>query len=207
MKFLYLILFSICLITNLVASSNPKIQSDTSKAFQQKVDAMITAATNQVGVTTSYNPDYQTLKYPMGDVPMHEGVCTDVIIRAMRKIGIDLQKEVHESIKANKKAYPKKWNLLSISPDKNIDHRRVRNLVTYFRLKGMEVTKNNKDYKPGDIIVWDLQTGQWHIGLLSSEKTEDGKNFLVIHNICCGVKIENIINSYPIIAHFRLSEN
>lgn len=201
MKFLHLLLLCICLHTNLTASSHPNIQNDTLKTFQQKVDTMIAAAMNQVGVTTSYNPNYQILKYPMGDVPLHEGVCTDVIIRAMREIGVDLQKEVHESIKANKGKYS------IVSLDKNIDHRRVRNLVTYFKLKGMEVTDNNKDYKPGDIIAWDLETGQWHIGLLSPQKAEDGKTFLVIHNICCGVKIENIINDYPIIAHFRLSEN
>ncbi|NBT84965.1 MAG: DUF1287 domain-containing protein [Alphaproteobacteria bacterium] len=207
MKILYIIFASLLFnhtlfLTQLSASCPSRQIKNLSQPLQNKIDDMISAATKQVGLTTIYNPSYKKLKYPMGDVPMHEGVCTDVIIRAMRTINIDLQKDVHESMKLNRDAYPKKWGFQTI--DKNIDHRRVHNLVAFFKLKGMEVTEGDKEYKPGDIIVWDLGSGQHHIGLLSNQKTADGKAFLIIHNICCGVKIENILNNYPIVAHFRL---
>ncbi len=201
---MFFILFVNCFLPsiNLAASTTHQEPKNKPDSLEKKISSMLTAATNQVGVTTTYNAAYQKIKYPMGDVPIHEGVCTDVIIRAMRAIGIDLQKEVHDSMRLNRAVYPKKWGVCAL--DTNIDHRRVPNLVTFFKLKGMEVAGIDKKYQAGDIVVWDLETGQYHIGILSDKKTPDNKSFLVIHNISCGVKIEDILNSYSIVAHFRL---
>src|SRR5690606_25857570 len=108
-------------------------------------------------------------------------VCTDVIIRAYRKLGVDLQKEVHEDMKANFGLYPKMWGLSR--PDRNIDHRRVPNLMTYFSRHGVvkPITANAKDYVPGDIVCWKLGGGLTHIGIVSNKKSVDGQRFLIVH--------------------------
>lgn len=120
----------------------------------------------------TYDPSYFAINYPNGDVPGDKGVCTDVIIRAYRKIGIDLQKEVHEDMKLNFNTYPKLWGLKST--DKNIDHRRVPNLMVYFRRKGTEIaiTDNSKDYIPGDIVCWNLGGAITHIGIVVDKKSK-----------------------------------
>lgn len=161
---------------------------------------LIKAARSQINSTLTYNPAYQKIPYPMGDVPLKEGVCTDVIIRAFRNLGIDLQKLIHEDIRKNGHLYPKNWGMMK--PDSNIDHRRVPNLIYYFKSQGMEVDSNH--FSPGDIIVWDLGHGTLHIGILSDKKRND--HFLAIHNICCGAKEEDIFAKFPVIAHFRLQK-
>lgn len=196
MIYLYLLLLSSCLFINLSSSSHPKTQSDIPKIFQQKTDTMITAATNQVGFTTNC----QTLNHPF--IP--EG---SIIMKAMQEISINHRKEVYGDIKETKKTYGKKWNFLPMTVNKIIDHKRIRNVVTYFKLLGMEITNKSKSYKPGDVIVWEFGNEQWHIGLLSHQNIQNGKTSLGIHILCCGIKVESIVNSYPIIAHFRLSEN
>jgi uncharacterized protein YijF (DUF1287 family) len=129
---------------------------------------VIDGATEQVGKTTSYDPSYQSIAYPNGDVPIETGTCTDVIIRAFRKASIDLQKEVHEDMKSNFSAYPTKWGMSG--PDANIDHRRVPNLQTYFERKGKSVGigADSNNYLPGDIVSWDLGGGYTHIGLVTN---------------------------------------
>jgi uncharacterized protein YijF (DUF1287 family) len=166
-------------------------------------DKLVASARSQIGVTTSYDPAYRKLDYPNGDVPKETGVCSDVIVRALREQGIDLQKEVHEDMRANFRAYPQKWGLKQ--PDRNIDHRRVPNLMTYFERKGYALTEAERaeQFAAGDIVAWDLGGGITHIGIVSDQRTQ--KNVpLVIHNIGRGTKQEDILFRFRIIGHYRL---
>jgi uncharacterized protein YijF (DUF1287 family) len=150
----------------------------------------------------TYDPSYFSIDYPNGDIPSDKGVCTDVVIRAYRKIGIDLQKNVHEDMKANFGAYPKIWGLKTT--DKNIDHRRVPNLMTYFRRKGAEKTISDKaeDYLPGDIVCWNLGGAITHIGIVVDKKSADGKRNLIVHNIGGGQLLADCLFDYKIIGHY-----
>ena len=150
-----------------------------------------------------YDPSYFSLKYPNGDVPADKGVCTDVIIRAYRKLGVDLQKEVHLDMKSNFDKYPKNWGLKQ--PDKNIDHRRVRNLMTFYTRHGIEIkiSQDPVDYNPGDIVCWNLGGGITHIGIVSRKKTEDDQRYLIVHNIGAGQVLEDCLFRYKIIGHYR----
>ena len=149
-----------------------------------------------------YDPAYYQIDYPNGDLPADRGVCTDVIIRAYRKLGIDLQKEVHEDMLDNFDAYPKIWGLTKT--DKNIDHRRVPNLMTFFARNGeiKLITRNPGDYEPGDIVCWDLGGGITHIGIVVNKKSPDKLRYMVIHNIGAGQVLENCLFSYKIIGHY-----
>lgn len=162
-----------------------------------------TGARQQIGVTTSYDPSYVKLTYPGGDVPAHTGVCTDVVVRALRTTGIDLQKEVHEDMQKNFSLYPQNWGLKT--PDKNIDHRRVPNLMRYFERKHIAVSEKWADpekYLPGDIVTWRLEGGLLHIGVVSEKKS--AKTPLMIHNIGQGAKEENVLFAYTVIGHYRI---
>ncbi|MBC8040376.1 MAG: DUF1287 domain-containing protein, partial [Opitutaceae bacterium] len=157
----------------------------------------------QIGVTTSYDPAYVTLAYPGGDVPLHTGVCTDVVVRALRQVNIDLQKEVHEDMKADFAAYPKNWGLKK--PDKNIDHRRVPNLMRYFERQQISMEEKwtaPESYRPGDLVAWRLDSGLLHIGVVSDKKS--GKTPLIIHNIGSGAKEENVLFAFTVIGHYRI---
>ena len=159
-------------------------------------------ARRQIGVTTLYDPAYVQLDYPGGDVPPERGVCTDVVIRALRGLGLDLQKAVHEDMKAHFSAYPRLWGLKK--PDKNIDHRRVPNLRTYFTQRGwaLPVTHDARDYKPGDLVTC-LVGGQLpHIFIVSDEVTAEGEP-LIIHNIGGGAVEEEGLFSYELTGHYR----
>jgi len=150
-----------------------------------------------------YDPAYFQIGYPNGDVPPNKGVCTDVVIRAYRKLGIDLQKEVHEDMKANFDKYPKNWGLTR--PDKNIDHRRVPNLMTFFSRHGIvkKISNDPKDYQPGDIVCWNLGGGTTHIGIVVKKKSMDGQRHLIVHNIGAGQVLADCLFSYTIIGHYR----
>lgn len=154
-------------------------------------------------VKVVYDPSYYVMDYPNGDVPAGKGVCTDVIIRAYRKMGIDLQKEVHEDMVSNFDKYPKTWGL--VKPDKNIDHRRVPNLMVFFTRHGTvkAITKKPADYLPGDIVCWNLGDDIKHIGFVMNKKSEDGKRNLIVHNIGAGQVMEDCLFEYKIIGHFR----
>jgi hypothetical protein len=149
-----------------------------------------------------YDSKYYRISYPDGDVPNDKGVCTDVIIRAYRKLGIDLQKEVHVDMAANFDKYPKNWGLKST--DTNIDHRRVPNLITFFTRNGNTkiISSNPEDYLPGDIVTWDLGQGIPHIGIVINKKTPDNKRFLIAHNIGNGQEISDCLFKYKITGHF-----
>ena len=150
-----------------------------------------------------YNGDYYSIPYPNGDVPDGIGVCTDVVIRTYRSVGLDLQKEVHEDMEANFELYPKIWGLSK--PDSNIDHRRVPNLMTYFKRQGAEIpiTDMGKDYLPGDIVSWNLGGGLTHIGIVVNKKSNDNKRFMIVHNIGGGQVLEDCLFNYTITGHYR----
>ena len=161
------------------------------------------AAIKLTGDKVIYDPSYFSIPYPNGDIPADRGVCTDVIIRAYRKLGIDLQKEVHEDMAKNFKVYPKKWGMKTT--DKNIDHRRVPNLMTFFSRYGhsLPITTLAADYKPGDIVSWDLGKGVTHIGIVIDQKSADGLRNLIVHNIGLGQEISDCLFKYTIIGHHR----
>lgn len=152
-----------------------------------------------------YDPSYYTIDYPGGDIPEGKGVCTDVVIRAYRKLGIDLQVKVHEDMKQNFNLYPKFWGLTK--PDKNIDHRRVPNLMTFFKRFGVTLVNSNQssDYLPGDIVCWNLGGGITHIGIVSNIKSQEGGRFKIIHNIGGGQVVEDMLFDFTIIGHYRYS--
>ncbi|MDL5045995.1 DUF1287 domain-containing protein [Oscillatoria amoena NRMC-F 0135] len=150
-----------------------------------------------------YTPAYVAIPYPNGDVPANTGVCSDVIIRAYRKLGVDLQKEVHEDMRIHFQGYPKIWGLKK--PDTNIDHRRVPNLMTFFGRHGtkQEISKNPDDYQVGDIITWNLPGNLPHIGIVVNRKSSDGKRNLIVHNIGNGQEMTDCLFQYTITGHYR----
>ncbi|HYG19233.1 MAG TPA: DUF1287 domain-containing protein [Ohtaekwangia sp.] len=150
-----------------------------------------------------YDPSYFAIPYPNGDVPPDRGVCTDVIIRAYRELGIDLQQAVHEDMKNNFSAYPKNWGLRAT--DKNIDHRRVPNLMMFFQRHGETLKKSAApdDYAAGDIVTWDLGNGITHIGIVIDRTFEDHQRKLIVHNIGRGQEIADCLFSFTITGHYR----
>jgi uncharacterized protein YijF (DUF1287 family) len=167
---------------------------------------VVSAARQQIGVTTQYDPGYTALKYPGGDVPLQTGVCSDVVVRSLRHVGLDLQKAVHEDMLSHFSAYPQKWGLKA--PDKNIDHRRVPNLMRYLErhhIAMQEKLQAPESYRPGDIVAWDLGGGVLHIGIVSDKLA--GRTRLILHNIGNGTKEEHILLKYPVIGHYRLKED
>ncbi len=169
----------------------------------QKILLVLKNAKEQTTQTRSYDPAYVRLAYPGGDVPLESGVCADVVVRAFRKAGVDLQVLVHNDMKSHFAAYPKMWKLRA--PDANIDHRRVPNLMTFFKRKGKEIviTKNYSDYWPGDVVAWRLDNGLVHIGLVSDQISNDTKHPLIIHNIGAGTNMEDRLFEFEIIGHYR----
>ena len=168
--------------------------------------AIVKAARSQIGVTVRYVADYVSMDYPGGDVPKETGVCTDVVIRALRGTGQDLQKLVHEDMRANFSRYPTIWGLSRT--DKSIDHRRVPNLKTYFRRKGksIEVSQKGADYLPGDLVTCTVAGKLPHIMVVSDKKNARGTP-LVIHNIGSGAREEDSLFDYPITGHYRFFRN
>ncbi|WP_103865019.1 DUF1287 domain-containing protein [Aquimarina sp. I32.4] len=151
----------------------------------------------------TYDPTYYAIAYPNGDVPEGTGVCTDVIIRAYRALDIDLQKEVHEDMRANFRVYPKNWGLSRT--DKNIDHRRVPNLMKFFSRFGKvkKISMDPEEYLPGDIVCWNLGGGMTHIGLVVNKKSEDQQRYLIVHNIGGGQVIADCLFDHKIIGHYH----
>jgi len=168
------------------------------------IKQLLKSAVEQTHVTKEYDPSYTVLSYPNGDVPMERGVCTDVVVRALRAAGVDLQKEVHEDMTPNFAVYPKKWGLKKA--DSNIDHRRVPNLQTLFNRKGksLPITNQSADYEPGDIVAWDLDgKGLTHIGIVSNSWNEGTKRYSIIHNIGRGAETADVLFDWKIIGHYR----
>lgn len=157
-----------------------------------------TAAAAQVGVTTVYDPSYVALRYPGGDLPPERGVCADVVIRAFRAVGVDLQREVHEDMRRSFRAYPRMWGLAG--PDPNIDHRRVPNLMTFFTRRGKKV---DGDFQPGDVVAWRLSGGLYHIGIIAADRVLGTTRHYVVHNIGNGAQKEDVLYAFTVIGHYR----
>lgn len=177
-------------------------QSSYSQSFATDlVDAAIDRTTHEV----RYDGSYYSIPYPNGDVPSSIGVCTDVIIRSYRAIGTDLQQLVHEDMAKNFGSYPSKriWGLKS--PDKNIDHRRVPNLQSYFTRHGVKlaISANNQDYAAGDIVTWMLPGNLPHIGIVTNRVSDSTGNPLIAHNIGMGPSLDDMLFSYTITGHYR----
>lgn len=165
-------------------------------------DRLAYAAEDIIDPSIVYDPAYRQVPYPNGDVPPKTGVCADVVIRAYRRLGIDLQVLVHEDMTRNFTAYPKRWGLRR--PDPNIDHRRVYNLMAYFKRHGkaLPCSKNGNDYLPGDIVSW-LVANQSHIGIVSSRRNWNNTRYMIVHNIGAGQVLQDMLFDFPIIGHFR----
>lgn len=177
----------------------------TARAEPAEVARILAAAHAQVGVTLHYDGRYQRLDYPGGDVPADRGVCTDVVIRALRAAGLDLQQAIHEDMRRDFAAYPALWGLAR--PDRNIDHRRVPNVETWARRAGhaLPVSTDPAAYRPGDLVSWRLPNGLPHIGLVSDRRAGDGSGrWLVVHNIGAGTRVEDVLLAWPPVGHFRI---
>lgn len=164
--------------------------------------ALASFAMRQIGVTRQYDPAYTAMKYPGGDVPLDRGVCTDVVIRALRHQDVDLQKLIHEDMAKHFAEYPSKWGLSR--PDPNIDHRRVENIQCYLTRakKAVPITMNPDHYRPGDIVTWQLKSGRAHIGIVSEQRSHQGRP-LIIHNIGSGTILEDFLFEAKVTGHFR----
>jgi uncharacterized protein YijF (DUF1287 family) len=177
----------------------------TVNGFAQSPQALklSAAAMNLTKQKVVYDPAYFKIAYPNGDVPAGKGVCTDVVIRAYRVLGIDLQKNVHEDMAQNFSRYPKDWGRKT--PDANIDHRRVYNLMVFFARKGQQrpMTKLASDYLPGDVVCWNLGGNVTHIGIVVNQKSADGKRYLIVHNVGRGQELQDCLFNWKIIGHYQ----
>lgn len=154
-----------------------------------------------------YDPSYERLAYPMGDVAADRGVCADEVVRSLRTLGVDLQVLVHEDMQRDFRAYPGLWGLAG--PDRNIDHRRVPNLETYFTRTGYRLAPSldPSDYRPGDIVAWNLRGEAGflpHIGIVTSRVGASGWP-MVVHNIGAGPELEDVLFSWPMTGRYRLT--
>jgi hypothetical protein len=165
---------------------------------------LVAAAIERTHYAVRYDPSYARIPYPGGDVPEHTGVCTDEVIRAYRALGIDLQKQVHEDMVQNFSAYPHNWNSSS-GPDSNIDHRRVPNLMVFFLRKGqsLPVSRQIDDYSPGDLVTWDLGGHVPHIGIVVDRRDTRTGQYMVVHNIGQGPRMEDVLFNWKITGHYR----
>jgi hypothetical protein len=188
--------------SSLEPSLPPKLRPKPPEYIAQLVNSVY----EQSKVTRSYNPAYVKLAYPNGDVDNSTGVCTDVVIRAFRAQGVDLQKQVHEDMRKAFKRYPTRWGLRT--PDPNIDHRRVPNLMTFFdrQNKSLNISDDPQAYQAGDLVVWTLPTGQEHIGVVLAERSPDELRPLIGHNVGEGTNVEDVLFAWPIKGHYRYFE-
>lgn len=163
---------------------------------------LLDAAYAQTTTTVTYDGSYRRIGYPGGDVPADRGVCTDVVIRAYRTLGIDLQVLVHEDMRRSFDAYPRLWGLRR--PDPNIDHRRVPNLQAFLQRAGAgrEIGRTARDFDAGDLVTWMLPGNLPHIGIVSDRRSPDGVP-LVVHNVGRGARVEDVLFAWPITGHYR----
>ena len=174
-------------------------------ATQTTAEALVAAALERTRHRVVYDSGYYPIEYPGGDVPQGIGVCTDVVIRAYRQLGIDLQVLVHQDIRKNFARYPSKrmWGLTR--PDPNIDHRRVPNLQVFFSRHGVEmpISSHGSDYRPGDLVTWMLPGNLPHIGIVTDKRHRWSDRPMIVHNIGRGPRLEDMLFDYPITGHYR----
>ncbi len=185
-------------------SSDIVARPDLKEIESKEIRGILESANRQLETTNSYTQKYFVIPYPNGDVPANTGACTDVVIRSLRGANIDLQKEVHEDMSANFSKYPRIWGLRR--PDSNIDHRRVPNLRTFFKRKekSVPISQDGSNYKPGDIITWDLNgKGLTHTGIVSNMWNQSKNRYLIIHNIGSGAQLEDRLFEWEITGHYR----
>ena len=198
MNYLALGLFCLWVLTEVLSAQGavkPVVSVAGVSVSENFAYRLVEAALYRTTQKVRYDPAYVALDYPGGDVPADTGVCTDVVIRSYRALGIDLQPLVHEDMKASFSAYPKLWGLKR--PDKNIDHRRVPNLETFFKRHGGRVKEGEGTYLPGDLITWDLDgNGLWHIGIVVGPDT-------FVHNIGAGPVLETGLRQWKVVGHYR----
>jgi uncharacterized protein len=171
------------------------------------LDRLSEAAVERTNHQVHYDPTYFNIPYPNGDVPSEVGVCTDEVIRSYRALAVDLQQLVHEDMKSNFALYPRKWGLKK--PDTNIDHRRVPNLMVFFERQGAArpVTEDARDYRPGDVVTWDLANGLTHIGIVVAvPSASDESRLQIVHNIGAGPKMEDVLFAWKITGHYRFEK-
>lgn len=198
MNYLSLGLFCLWVLTEVLSAQGvvtPAAKVAGVSVSENFAERLVEAALYRTTQKVRYDPAYVVLDYPGGDVPADTGVCTDVVIRSYRALGIDLQPRVHEDMKDSFSAYPKLWGLKR--PDKNIDHRRVPNLETFFKRHGGKVKEGEGTYLPGDLITWDLNgNGLWHIGVVVGPDT-------FVHNIGGGPVLETGLRQWKVVGHYR----
>ena len=195
--------------TQVVTSAeNANVLISSLKSSRDFGSSLAAAALAHSGEIVSYDPSYYKIAYPNGDLPANKGVAADVVVRCYRALGVDLQVLVHEDMSANFRGYPGLWG--ATAPDTNIDHRRVANLQRFFEHKGQTIvdpqsakpSRNASDYRPGDIVVWELGNAE-HIGIIVPGPGDRASEPWVVHNMGAGVKWENILFDYSIQRHFR----
>jgi uncharacterized protein YijF (DUF1287 family) len=182
------------------AAQGPSAEAEAEASFVRKLSS---AAVAQTHARVVYDGSYRVIAYPGGDVPANVGVCSDLVIRAYRAAGVDLQVGVHEDMARAFAAYPKLWGLAR--PDPNIDHRRVPNLQRYFERRGaaQAVSQRPEDYRTGDLVTWLLPGNLPHIGLVIERRSADGARPLVAHNIGRGPEVEDMLFAFRITGHYR----
>jgi uncharacterized protein len=197
-----------CLLTSCAAKAVLVSERELAAAQEVKPNAtplerVLAHSIVQTTKTLTYDAAYVELDYPNGDVPIDRGVCADVIVRSFRQGGIDLQKELHEDMAKNFAMYPQKWG--AKRTDKNIDHRRVPNLMTWFERQGknLPLSQIEKDYLPGDIVAWEIADGRFHIGIVSGIKIKDTYRYAVVHNIGSGARLEDVLFTWKVAGHYR----
>lgn len=178
-------------------------QSDVQAAAPDAVSKLVAAALLRTESRVRYDGSYRRIGYPGGDVPADVGVCTDVVIRAYRALGVDLQQRVHIDMSADFAAYPSQWGLLR--PDSNIDHRRVPNLERFLERAGAALVPGEQGahYRPGDIVTWRLHGRLPHIGIVVNKPVAGTDRFMIVHNVGQGPRQEDVLFAYPIVGHYR----
>lgn len=186
------------------------LSSDTISFANDSARLLIEALQVQFDSTRSYDPSYVDIDYPGGDVPLSTGVCADVVVRAFRSLGIDLQVKMHEDMKRSFGKYPKIWGLSK--PDRNIDHRRVANQMVFFERMEKEIPladsgkQTAADFRPGDIVAWMLPGNLYHIGIVTHIRSSHSGNPVVAHNIGGGAQLHDCLFAWEIIGHYRWFE-
>jgi uncharacterized protein len=197
------IIFLLVLLFSSALGQPAPVSSQAPSAAKAQAQTVAKAALLQIGKTLSYDPAYTVLAYPDGDVPLERGVCTDVVIRAFRVVGVDLQRLVHEDMRRAFVQYPKLWGLSR--PDRNIDHRRVANLEVFLTRRGKKLALSSQglEYRAGDLVTWTLPSGRLHIGVVSDKLEPSGQRPLIVHNIGAGAQLEDILFVYKMRMRFR----